>query len=718
MARIKKLKENGATIYPATIPAAVVDPVTGKKIGELYLSLTGGTLAGDLQFASYGNSGERGIRAVMAGDDYWGIVGRSTENNQGVLEIYTGDDGGSYPHNEMIKFSQYAGARTVESKPVREFVVFDKSGNTSIPGTLSIGSTLTLRGNKGNADVFTDFNGGRGIVLRFTDSSGVLHELGMWNNGTPNYIKGNTRYELYHRGNLGIATSTKSGLVKSGGDISVGSDGTVSASGKALRITNGGVGRYYKFMSFDIGGDKGMIRFGIFSPLLGYGEFLIDWSWQGSMEKHCYPYCLFSTNAQMYNLVKLVRTGNTTFDAYFESNPGNDYATFVFMGQSGTSVKSFSASGVSSIPTVYKESAHAGNLYFGTITGTLAGTADSSKALVSRTETDINADVFKTPGIYVAPISMIDVDTIGFAETVELKGQSIVMTVGQSGTDVRYQYIFVQEEAGSYLYRRMLDPISSEQEAFKYFMPEIPTATSDKAGTVKSGGNIDVDSLGNVAVKGCSFANSNDAINIDEYTQADYGVIPIWLNTAEADGNPPGREGLVFQAKYRSEQGGSGTEYVDCLTQLYVGNEGVRHRTIVDYDEATKFENTPWSKINDDWYFNLGTATVASSTSSSANVTFTGSSAFSSIRTLLDGLSLATMSNAMPNISLGFSLATGNGITHYIRTKVSSISRLSNGNYALFAMYQNPLFGDENYVNVLRISITPSSYSCQTLKSL
>lgn len=368
-------------------------------------------------------------------------------------------------------------------------------------------------------------------------------------------------------------------------------------SNTAIRYFTGGVSRYYKFMSFDIGGDKGLIRFGIISPLLGYGEFLINWGWQGTEEeKHCYPYCVLSTGSQMYNRVKLVRTGGSTFDAYFESNSGNDYATFVFMGQSGTSVKSFSASGVSSIPTVYRESAYVGNICFGTITGTLAGTADKAA--------------------------------------------------------------------------------------------------------------------------GISFSNNSDAINIDNYPQADYGVIPIWLNTAEANGYPPGREGLVFQAKYRSEQGSSGTEYVDCLTQFYVGNEGVRHRTIVDYDEATKFENTPWSKINDDCYFNLGTATIASSTSSSAGVTFTGSSAFSSIRTLLDGLSLATMSNAMPNIFLGFSLDTGNGITHYIRTNVSSISRLSNGNYALFAMYQNPLFGDENYVNVLRISITPSSYSCQTLKSL
>lgn len=350
-------------------------------ISSSYLPLAGGTLAGDLQFASYGNSGERGIKAVMAANDYWGIAGRSTADNQGVLEIYTGDDGGSSTYNEIVKFSQYSGTRTTESTPVREFVVFDKSGNTSIPGRVSMGDLLTLRGNKGNATVFTDFNGGRGIVLRITDSSGVLHELGMWNNGTPNYIKGNTRYDLYHAGNLGVATSTKSGLVKSGGDISVGSDGTVSASGKALRITNGGVGLYYKFMSFDIGGDKGMIRFGIISPLLGYGEFLIGWGWQGTTEKHCYPYCLFSTNAQMYNRVKLVRTGDSTFDAYFESNSGNDYATFVFMGQSGTSVKSFSVSGVSSIPTVYRESAYVGNICFGTITGRLAGTADNANKL-------------------------------------------------------------------------------------------------------------------------------------------------------------------------------------------------------------------------------------------------------------------------------------------------------------------------------------------------
>lgn len=250
------------------------------------VTVTGGTLAGDLQFASYGNSGERGIKAVMAANDYWGIVGRSTEDNQGILEIYTGDDGGSSTYSEIVKFSQYAGTRTVESKPVREFVVFDKSGNTSIPGMVSMSSTLTLRGNRGNADVFTDFNGGRGIVIRVTDSSGVLHELGMWNNGTPNYIKGNTRYNLYHAGNLGIATSTKSGLVKSGGDITVGTDGTVSVNKSKVADNANKLGNYGLFTSSS-GSPAGHV------PLIGA---------DGVMEAGCYIDFHANGDTSDYNL--------------------------------------------------------------------------------------------------------------------------------------------------------------------------------------------------------------------------------------------------------------------------------------------------------------------------------------------------------------------------------------------------------------------------------
>lgn len=474
-----------------------------------------------------------------------------------------------------------------------------------------------------------------------------------------------------------IATSTVAGIIKGGGDIAVGNDGSVTVNNSAfamqanlansaLRDGTGaqidttylrysrasGHGRYYKFLTLERGLEKGIIRFGIESPLMGYADYMVNWTYDTNTEKGMNLYCLFSTNAQMYNLVKLVRTGNDTFDVYFESNAGNDCPAFVFMGEGGRTesnyITSYIVSIVSAIPeNIYKESAGT-SAYFHNDVYVLRDYAKGDPILK-----------FISPGHIEKWIRLN-----------RTNNHLEIVDSNRSLTEL-YASSFVGDLKG----------------------------TADKAASL-------------------SFSNSDDAINIDNYPQADYGVIPIWLNTAEADGYPPGREGLVFQAKYRSEQGSPSTEYVDCLTQFYVGNEGVRHRTIFDYDEATKFENTPWSKINDDCYFNLGTATVASSTSSSAGVTFTGSNAFSSIRTLLDGLSLATMSNAMPNIFLGFSLDTGNGITHYIRTNVSSISRLSNGNYVLFAMYQNPLFGDENYVNVLRISITLSSYSCQTLKSL
>ena len=40
MARIKKLKENGKTVYPATIWNAVVDPATGMTLKQLVAELT------------------------------------------------------------------------------------------------------------------------------------------------------------------------------------------------------------------------------------------------------------------------------------------------------------------------------------------------------------------------------------------------------------------------------------------------------------------------------------------------------------------------------------------------------------------------------------------------------------------------------------------------------------------------------------------------------
>lgn len=144
-------------------------------------------------------------------------------------------------------------------------------------------------------------------------------------------------------------------------------------------------GRYYKFMSLKRGPEKGIVRFGIESPLMGYAEYMVNWTYDTNTEKSMNPYCLFSSNAQMYNRVKLVRTGNDTFDAYFESNAGNDYPAFVFMGEGGktdsNSITGYVVSIVSAIPTVYKESTYVGNICFGTVTGTLAGTAKKAAGI-------------------------------------------------------------------------------------------------------------------------------------------------------------------------------------------------------------------------------------------------------------------------------------------------------------------------------------------------
>ena len=62
MARIKKLKENGSTIYPATISEAVVDPETGEKWSSSGLRHVRATAYGRYyKFLSIARNAEKGI---------------------------------------------------------------------------------------------------------------------------------------------------------------------------------------------------------------------------------------------------------------------------------------------------------------------------------------------------------------------------------------------------------------------------------------------------------------------------------------------------------------------------------------------------------------------------------------------------------------------------------------------------------------------------------
>ena len=84
-----------------------------------------------LSFAN--NAG--GVGGTIGVNDQWRIYGRSTADNAGYLEIATADDG-----NEPIYFRQYTG---VFSTLKRTLTLLDGSGNTSMPGSLTVAGTTT-----------------------------------------------------------------------------------------------------------------------------------------------------------------------------------------------------------------------------------------------------------------------------------------------------------------------------------------------------------------------------------------------------------------------------------------------------------------------------------------------------------------------------------------------------------------------------------------------
>ena len=545
---------------------------------------------------------------------------------------------------------------------------------------------------------------------------------------------------------LPVATSSVLGGVKSGPDIVVGGDGYVTANNKVIpKMYKMGVNTNYKLFSILSGGDKASTTFSILSPVLrggsGYAKYIVYRSYEGTTVKNWYPRCIYATDSTMYNRIKLVRTGDNTFDVYYQSNTGNDYCTFILDETTQTDLE-IVAAGVSSIPEdIYKESEYA-PVYFGDIYGSLKGNADTatkatqdgngktiadtylpktggtmsgaltvesnvflksssttrylqiatvnksgaaftsrlyvdvnagrgaflqfinngvayelgvhtdgapryikdntvymlyhagnlvnattgksglmsatdkakldSLSAIARKETDIDSEVFKTPGIYVAPISSIEID----GTDTPLYGNSTIITIG-NGSQAGYieQIVIASIDDETKIFRRSWDLITGAAFEFTSLLPDI--ATSRTAGLVKSGNHITVSGDGTVTVtnsqkatndsvgnniantyqnktKPIPFNNSSDAINIDNYPQSDYGTIAIWFNQAEADGTPPGQEGIVYQTKYRSELGESSSTYVDCLTQLYVGSGGIKHRTVIDYDDASKFDGMAW----------------------------------------------------------------------------------------------------------------------------
>ena len=111
-----------------------------------YLPLSGGTLTGDLLFGNSGTS-VRQMQFKSGDNDYGRIAAGATAANSGWMEIATADDA-----NEPIYVRQYSGVYTTLK---RTLTLLDASGNTSIPGNVTIGNGVTMQWN--SADECLDF---------------------------------------------------------------------------------------------------------------------------------------------------------------------------------------------------------------------------------------------------------------------------------------------------------------------------------------------------------------------------------------------------------------------------------------------------------------------------------------------------------------------------------------------------------------------------------
>lgn len=102
--------------------------------GNAYFA-SGLTSGGDIILNQNGSTGTRQLRIQCGDNNYGRIAAGATAANTGWLEIATADDG-----NEPIYVRQYSG---VYSTVKRTLTLLDDSGNTSMPGNLTVTNATT-----------------------------------------------------------------------------------------------------------------------------------------------------------------------------------------------------------------------------------------------------------------------------------------------------------------------------------------------------------------------------------------------------------------------------------------------------------------------------------------------------------------------------------------------------------------------------------------------
>ncbi len=163
-----QLLEKANTVSPtfSGIPTA---PTAAFGTNDTQIATTAfvnNVLAGMPSNLVFSNSGTlmRGIQGAMGENNYWRIGGCGTASDAGYLELGTADGG-----NEPIYVRQYGGTF---SSIVRTLTLLDERGNTSVPGNLAIGGTIS---SVGNTSVVTNLNAD---LLDGVDGSAYYRHVG------------------------------------------------------------------------------------------------------------------------------------------------------------------------------------------------------------------------------------------------------------------------------------------------------------------------------------------------------------------------------------------------------------------------------------------------------------------------------------------------------------------------------------------------------------
>jgi hypothetical protein len=94
--------------------------------------------ASDSLVFSNSSTTKRGVLGTVANGDQWFIGGGGSGSDNGFLEIATGDNG-----NEPIFVRQYTGGSPLAGSIARTLTLLDASGNSSLPGSLSISGNIS-----------------------------------------------------------------------------------------------------------------------------------------------------------------------------------------------------------------------------------------------------------------------------------------------------------------------------------------------------------------------------------------------------------------------------------------------------------------------------------------------------------------------------------------------------------------------------------------------